>query len=224
MHETVLVGEMVAGESAKARAQLESLINNVNKSTLDIAELLAKVKTNAFYQPEFNTFQEYVDTLNIKARKAQYLTKIVEVMAEVGLTRTQYEPLGIARLREISSLDPKATWTNPETKEETPMSHFITSFVEKGDEIEIDQLKQHVRTLKGFCGENDLVWRNFCITRLVAESTIDPALELARNNIGSVGKDDEGVSKDASDGACLEVWAVSYLNDASNNVLSESAE
>lgn len=224
MGNTVLVGDAVAGESAHTRAMLESLINSIEKSTLDVAELLYKVKANAFYQPEFNTYKEYTRALKIKDRKAEYLPKIVEVMAAVGIDRKQYEPLGIARLREISSLDPNAMWTNPETKIETPVRDFIIGFVEKNEEIELDDLKQHVRTLKGFTGSNDLVWLNICLVRANLENTVRPALELAKNHIGSVSKDDDGVSKDASDGAALEVLAVEFMNDPSNNVLPESEE
>ena len=224
MTETVLVGEAVAGQAAQARAQLEALINNVNKQTIDVAELLHKVKSNFFYQPTFDTWKDYIKSLNIKERKAQYLTKIVETFTACGIERAQYEPLGIARLREITSLDPNASWTNPETGEIVSNAHFITTFVEKGEEIEIETLKQHVRTLKGFTGENDIVWRNFPFTRLVAENTIDPAIALAKANIGSVSKDEEGFSKDASDSACVEVWAIEYLNDAANNPMNQTVQ
>lgn len=218
----VIVGEAVAGESSKLRTQLESLITTVNKSQFDIGELLSKVKHGGHYQPEFNTFQEYTRSLDIKPRKAQYLVRITDVMSEVGVTRAQYEPVGTAKLREITSLDPAGTWVNPETHEITALKDFIVGFVDKAKELSLDEVKQHVRTLKGFVGENDLVWENFCITRLVKTNIVDPAKELARKNIGSVGKDDEGMSKDASDGACLEAWAVEYLNNPANNVLEEA--
>lgn len=228
MYEAVLVGEAVAGESAKTRAMLVSLISNVNKSTLDIAELLHKVKVNGYYQAEHATFKEYTESLDIKARKAQYLTKIVETFESVGIPRKEYEPLGIARLREITSLDHNLTWKNPLTGEETPMKEFIIGMLDKdkdtGDYLDLDTVKKNVRTLKGFVGENDIVWRNLPFTRIVVENTIDPALELARANIGSVGKDEEGISKDASDAACVEVWAVEYLNDVANNPMAQALE
>jgi hypothetical protein len=220
---TAIVGEAVAGESTKLRKTLEKLIQNVNRSTFDIGEILFKIKRNGFYNGwGFNTFQEYVDTLDIKARKAQYLTRIVDVMDTVGVPREQYERLGVAKLREITSLDPAGEYTNPQNGEKTPMKDFIIGFVEKANEMGLDEVKQHVRTLKGFVGENDLVWINFCVTRQVNDQTIEPAKELARRNIGSVGKDEEGNSKDASDGACFEVMATEYLNDPANNVLPEA--
>lgn len=219
---TVIVGEQVAGESNKVRKSLEKLIQSVNKSTFDIGELLFKIKKTGFYNGwGFNTFQEYVDTLDIKARKAQYLVRIVDTMEQVGVPREQYEPLGVAKLREISSLDPTATYKNPQTGEETPMKDFITGFIDKGADMPLEEVKQHVRTLKGLTGENELVWLNFCLKKAAVDETVRPALELAKANIGSVGKDAEGNSVDASDGRALEAIAVEFLNDPANNVLPE---
>lgn len=213
MQETVLVGEAIAGDAAKTRALLESLIANIDKQTLDVAALLHEVQSKGLYAPDFNTYKEYTRSLKLKDRKAEYLPKIIKVMQQVGIERTQYEKLGIARLRAITSLDPDATWTNPETGEETPIREFIISFVEKGEEIEMEDLLTHIRTLKGLVGENDLTWLNICLKRAALDNTVRPALEKAKALIGSVGKDDDGVSKDASDGAALEAISVEFLNN-----------
>lgn len=212
-------GEAVAGESAKTRKELEALIGAVNKSAFDMAELFHKVKSKQYYTTwGFSTFPEYVKSLSgIKERKAQYLTKMAETFAEVGVPRSTYEPLGIARCREISSLDPKGTWKNPESGAETPMVEFIKGFVEKGDEISMDLLKAHVRTLKGIVGGNDISFRNLAFQRTVAEEIWDKAIELVRHNAGSVGKDADGMSKDISNEYAAEMLAVNYLNDPTNN-------
>lgn len=225
-HDTpvAIYGDAVAGEKSEdvqIRSLLEVLIHSIDKQTFDVAELLYEVESRALYQPEFATYKEYTRSLKLKDRKAEYLPKIVRVMRAVNIDRKVYEPLGIGRLREITSLKPSDTWKNPETGEETPMSVFIVGFVEKGEDMPFEELQQHVRTLKGFVGENDVTWLNVCLKRTVLDSTVRPALELAKNHIGSVGKDDEGVSKDASDGAALEAIAVEYLNDPANNVLPE---
>lgn len=216
-----IYGDIVAGqEDKKVRSALENLISTVNKSSFDIAELLHTVKSKGYFiNWGYSTFKDYSATLNIKDRKVQYLTKIVETFAASGVERKEYEPLGIARCREISSLDPAGEWVNPETKTVTPMREFIVSFVEKGEEIDMDTLKQHVRTLKGFSGDNDLVWLNLSVTRAALDGTIRPALELAKAHIGSVAKDSEGTSIDASDGRALETIAVEFLNDPANNVI-----
>jgi len=221
MHESVLVGDAVAGAAAKAMQHVQALIQNMNTQTFDLADALYEIKKNGYYQAQFSTFKDFTDSLSIKARKAQYLTRIVETFTAVGIERKQYEKLGIAKLREISSLDYNGIWTNPVTGEQKPMKDFIAGFVEAGDDMELDTLKQHVRTLKGFVGDNDIVWKNLPFTRQVVEKTIDPAIELARANIGSVGKDEEGISKDASEAACFEVLAIEYLNDPGNNPFNQ---
>lgn len=219
-----IYGEAIAGDSANLRQQLEKLINNFDKSLFDIGEMLHKVKRQGFYsQWGFSTFKEYVESLKFKERRAQYLVRIADVMEQVGIPRSEYEPLGIAKLREIASLDPNGTWTNPQTGEPSDLREWIGRFIQQGSDMTLDEIKQHVRTLKGLVGENDLVWLNFCVKRAVSEETIRPALELAKANIGSVGKDDEGMSKDASDGVALETIAVEYLNDPANNVLETDA-
>ena len=220
----VIVGEVVAGEAHKAKKQLEGLIKFQETSNFDIATLCYTIKRKGLFHP-FTTFQDYYKTLTkIKPRKIQYLTRMAEVMDKVGITREVYEPLGIARLREITSLDPDAEWTNPNTKAVTPMKEFIVGFVEAGESITTDQLKNNVKTLKGLTGENDIVWWNVPFTRSAFENTITPALELTKANIGSVGKDDEGISKDASDSTCVEAWAADVLADPSNKVTEYAPE
>ena len=215
-----IYGEAVAGSEAAevVRNQLEGLIGAVNKSSFDIAELFFKVKAKNLYTLYgFSTFPEYVKTLKIKESRARYLTNMVECFAAVGIPRSTYEPLGITRCRFISSLDPKAVWKNPDTGNETPMSEFIKGFVEKGEEISMDILKQHVRTLKGIVGENDKTWRNLLFQREVAENEWDKAIELAKFNAGSAGKDSDGMSKDVSNEFAAQMLAVEYLNNPANN-------
>ena len=221
MQEGVLVGEAVAGAAVKAMQQVEALIANINKQQFDLADALYTVKKNGYYQKDFATFKEYYLTLKIKPRRAQYLTKLVETMTAVGISRQEYEPLGIAKLREITSLEPSGVYTNPINGEQTPMKDWIVGFVEKGAEMDLEEIQKHVRTLKGLVGENDIVFKNLAFTRQQVEKTIDPAIELARANIGSVGKDEEGISKDASESACVEVWAVEYLNNPANNPMNQ---
>ena len=56
MQDTVIVGEIEAGEAAKVRKSLEKAIKQVNDSTFDIAELLYTVKSKHLYTtPSFRT-------------------------------------------------------------------------------------------------------------------------------------------------------------------------
>jgi hypothetical protein len=220
--EPLLVGEAVAGEAASVRNELEALIKNSNSSAFDIGELAYKVKSNALYTG-FTTFQEYGKSLPIKLRKLQYLARIAEVMSIMETPRATYEPLGIAKLREITSLDVEGSWTNPETSEKVDIKTFITSFIAKGQSMSLETIKQHVRTLKGLVGENNIVVVHFGIKQSVLDNVVRPALDLAKAQLGSASKDDEGVSHDASDGRALEVVAISFLNDPANGILAEGA-
>ena len=207
----VIVGEKTAGESVKVRKQLEQLIKKVNSSSFDIATLLHTIKKNHYYDG-FNTFAEFVKTLEIKPRKAHYLTRMAEVMETVGITRDKYEPIGVAKLREITSLNPEDTWVNPETKEETPISEFIKGFVEKGHEMPLEEIKTHVKVLKGLVGAEAMIWLHLYVKQSVLDNVIRPALDKAKMLIGSVKKDEDGNSLDATDGQAAESIFADFLS------------
>jgi hypothetical protein len=213
---TVIVGQQVSGEAAKTRKALEQLITKINTSAFDIAELLYVVKTNGYYEG-YPTFAEYTKTLSLKPRKSQYLCRIVEVMNAIGAVRKKYEPLGVAKLREITSLDVDGEWVNPETGDKTPLKDFIEGFIEKGKDLTLEEIKQHVRTLKGLIGDNNIIFLHLSVKQSVLDNTVRPALELAKMQYGSTGKDDEGISKDATDGQALEVVCVDFLNNNSGD-------
>jgi hypothetical protein len=58
----------------------------------------------------------------------------------------------------------------------------------------------------------------------VLDNVVRPALDLAKANLGSAGKDDEGISFDASDGRALETIGVAYLIDPANTNTGETGE
>lgn len=219
----VIVDASIAGEALATKHQLENLIITVEQSKFDMAELLFKIKTKGYYADwGFTTFQDYTKTLkNVKKRTVQYMTRIISIMQTVGLPRSQYEPLGIGRLRDITSLEPTDIWQNPISLVRTPMSEFIKGFVEfrtdTGDFIDPDDLKRSVRTLKGLVGENDFEFLTLSFQRATLESVVRPALELAKAHIGSVKKDDEGISQDATDSSAAVAIFADYLSDPTND-------
>lgn len=214
-----MIGDVVAGEGARLRFELAELIEKTDKSLFDIGHILNLIYKNHYFAP-YNTFQEYVASTKLRTSKAQYLRKIASVMEQVGIPREEYEPVGITKLRAITSLKPENFWTNPETGEEIQLAIFISELVEKAPDMSLKEIEEFVKTLKGLVDENEMVSRHFRVSRLVADNSIDPAIELAKKQIGSTHKDEEGISQDASDGACWEVIAVSFLLDPANEVLA----
>jgi len=219
MQDTVIVGAVEPGERAEVTRALKRLIKQVNTNLFDIAELLFKAKTRHLYTEP--TFIEYAVGLGLKKRKAQYLERIAEIMAGAGIERAEYEPIGIAKLRVITRLSAvnddgtPAVYTNPVTNESHPMVEYIVGITEQAMAgRDIKDIEKDVRILKGEVGENDMVWRNFRLPRLVDENTIAPALEKAAVNIGTVATDENGVAKEVQDWRKLEVVCVEYVNDA----------
>jgi hypothetical protein len=208
MDEIVLVGEAVAGESAAARKKLESLINAATQNLFDIGEQFFKVKDGKLYQPEFNTFRDYIRSLKFKESRARYLVRIFEVTKELKIPKCKYEPLGTTRMREITSLDPKGEWINPENGDKYAIKDFILKFIQAGETISIDDLRRHVRTLKGLIGENDLMHITFTLKRIGYENNLRPALEKVKLLMGTKPKDEEGNAELPSDGAALEIMAI----------------
>lgn len=214
--EYVITGEIVAGESAKIRKEVEKVIVNANGSMFDLAELLYKVKKDNLYQG-FTTFSEYLSSLKFKRRRLDYLVKMAEVMDIVGVNRLKYEPLGISKLRAITSFkDVNGEWENPETKEKIKLKDFILGFVEKGQEMTLAEIQQHVRTLKGEIGDEAFTILHIKIKLGALDKAVRPALEYMKMKLGSAGKDDEGKSYDASDGRALELICADFISDPAN--------
>jgi hypothetical protein len=216
--QTQIVGEQVAGESAVVREEVEKVISNTNSSMFDLSDLLFKIKKNGLYYG-YVTFSEYLKTLKFKRRRLDYLVKMAEVMDAVNIPRSKYEPLGISKLRLITSLDVNKTWKNPDTGQEVPLKSFIIGFIEQGLDMTLSEISQHVKTLKGEIGDEAFVILHIKIKQSVMDKVVRPALETMKAKIGSTGKDGEGYSIDASDGRALEMIAADWLSDPENSAM-----
>jgi hypothetical protein len=204
-----IVGEAVAGQAAQLRKRALKLIDLQETCQYDLGETLMEIQDKALYtQWGFNTYSEWIKTTVLKTSKSRYLPQIARVMAAIGVPREKYEPLGRAKLRVIASLNPTDVYVHPVSKEETSMHNFIAAITDnaitKGDEYPLKEIKKHVRTLKGITGDRDITFFGFPILRLALDNVVTPAIEHCQAIIGSVGKDDEGKSIDASVGTCIE--------------------
>jgi hypothetical protein len=80
----------------------------------------------------------------------------------------------------------------------------------------LEDVEKIVAQLQGKTGDNEQVWLNINVSKATRDNVIVPALSLAKNHIGTVGQDSDGVHKEASDGAALEGICADYLADPAN--------
>ena len=220
-----IFGEVEAGRSAKVRQQIENLLKNMHKSTLDVAELLSEVRKNKYYvQWGFDSFSAYAAELDIKSSKAQYLARIADVMEQVGAVRSEYEDVGLSKLREITSLEPTAEYAINDQGNTMPGSECITHLLTGANDLSYAEVKDAVKKLKGLTGDDELVWINFCMKKAARDEVVQPALELVRKQLGSKGEDEDGKAVEYSDGACLECICVEFINDPHNQYYTDELE
>lgn len=223
-------GEAVAGQEAARSSlvmkELETLTKGIEKETFGIAELLAEVKTNRYYEAwNYENFGAYVKTaLAMKERKAYYLVRMITVSEVMGIPRAKYEPLGIFKVREIFSLDPNGFYINNAEARNEPLNEHILRLLAEAPGMSTEQVQAEVRRLKGLDGENTLVWARVKMPKLAKEQVYDKAIELAKAKLGSAGRDDEGNAVEYSDGTALEAICQDFLSDPNNQPDEEEPE
>jgi hypothetical protein len=137
-------------------------------------------------------------------------------MHAVGLKRAQFEHAGTSKLREIATLDPTGSYFNKDTHANEPLVDHVVRLVLDSDEMTVQQTHDEVLRLQGRTGPDSPVTRSTTYPRAVWENVVKPARELARQLLGSSGRDDEGTAKEYSDAACDEVICAAFLADPNN--------
>ncbi len=216
-----IYGEAVAGQSAKhlaLRKRIMALAQDLSTNTFDIAEAFLEAQESRCYlEWGFESLGDYASLeLGIKHRKCQYLARIVRIMRACGVPRIVYEPVGVTKLREITTLDPETTFFNTETKEHEPMVEHIVRLVAEAPENSTVEVEEEVARLKGLTGENSMVTRSYKIVKSAWDNTIAPALEQMRKLLGSKGRDETGRAVEYPDGTCFEYICRDWLNDPRN--------
>jgi hypothetical protein len=165
----------------------------------------------------FKTFEDYVaDELDLKVSRAYYLIRIVQVCALVGIERAVYEIAGVAKLRVITRLDPNGSYFNQETQVSEPLSGHIKRLVGIAKGMTLLEVVDEVKRLMGMVGENDTECHTYSWSKSTYENVIIPAQELARRNMGTAGRDEQGNAIEFSDSSTEEVIHQEFLNDAAN--------
>ena len=155
--------------------------------------------------------------LGLKERKVQYLVRMVRICNAVGVKRADYEPVGVSKLREITSLDPNASYFNTLTKNNESMAEHIVDLLSRAEDMTYDQVKHAVAVLKGETGENQRVWVNYPVTKSCMDNVILPARELVRKRLGSAPiRDEAGNAIEYSDGVAEEMIHAEFIADPGN--------
>lgn len=203
-----VVDEAEAGRASKVKKEINKLIKMTNSSTFDIAHLLHEAKTKKYFREwGFENFTGYVKSLDMKAVKCYYLVNIIINMNAAGLSREEFEPVGIAKLRAIARLDPEGEFNG------TPMPLVIRELTLKAPQMSAEDVQVEVEIILGKVGDESMVWLNVHLKKLSRENIIKPALELAKKHIGSTSTDADGVAQDATDGRALELICANFLAD-----------
>ena len=144
----VIIGDSVAGQSALLRKRMRVLAGDLVRHTFDLAEafLLAQ-ETRCYAEWGFDSLPEYAELeLGIKKRRAQYLATIVRVCRDCGVARKDYEPIGITKLREITSLNPDTSYYNAEEKKHEAMVEHIVRLIAEAPELSAVEIEQETDT------------------------------------------------------------------------------
>ena len=129
-----------------------------------------------------------------------------------------YEPVGLTKLRSISVL-------NKELEKEfngVPMPLVVNQLTLKAEQMSAEEVQFEVDTILGLTADESMVWVNFHVKKVARENVIQPALALMKKHMGSIGPDEEGMYKDPSDGAALEMMAADILADPNYNTEESS--
>lgn len=221
-----IVGAAVAGQVVSraddVRKKLKNLSTAISQSTFDMIVLLAEAETKLYpSQWGYNGIGDFAAAeLGIKARRGQYLARIGNVCESLGVERQDYEPAGVSKLREITTLDPEADFFNKETKTPEPLKDHILRLIEAAPDMTVEDVSAEVARLKGQVGADARVMRGYSTDQASWDNVISPALEIARRKLGSAGRDSDGSAVEYTDGVCYESICADYLADP-NNILED---
>src|SRR5208282_5166354 len=169
MDPVAIHGEAVAGHAAMIQALRKRMLllsTDLTRNTFDLAEaFLEAQESHCYAEWGFDSLGDYASLeLGIKHRKAQYLARIVKVCRECGVSRKDYEPVGVTKLREITTLDSGSTFYNPDTKMHEPMTDHIVRLIAEAPENASVEVDQEVARLKGMTGDNAMLIRSYKFT------------------------------------------------------------
>ena len=210
---TPVIGEQEAeARSEKVKRAIVKLIKVHNTNMFDLAEYLHEAKSKTYFTEwGYPTYSAYAKSLSLKYARAYYLVDIISKMRAAGVSRTEYEPVGLSKLRVIAKLDPESEYQG------TPVVLLIRELTLKAPGMSQEEVQAEVDRIQGKVGDDSMVWLNLHLKKIARENVVKPALALAKKHIGSVGQDDGGNALDATDGAAAEMVFANFLADPNFN-------
>lgn len=216
-----IVGDVDTGRAAKIKREVNRVVKGISSSSFDLADLLYEVKSKNYHSDwGFTSFSKYLKSLaeqGLKYSKAYYLYRVTENGVDAGLTRPEYEPVGMTKLRTITRLKSAGEFNG------VPMPLVIRELTLKAVNMTPEEVEFEVDTILGMTEDESMVHINFVVKRSARENVIKPALALIKKNCPeSQLVDEDGKVTEMSDGAALEMMAANLMADPNYN--SEEAE
>ncbi len=179
-------------DESTALGQVSGLVEDIELNFFVLGGVLNKIQENAWYG-EHPTFKDWVSAeTGLKTRKAFYLMKIYQRLAESGVVWEQVSSIGWSKLKELVSI---LTIEN------------VEEWVEKAESMTVTELNAEVKAFKESSVSGEEV---------VPDAVKTKTFKLQGDNIDLVEAGlDKAKSESGSefDGVALGHMATSYLND-----------
>jgi hypothetical protein len=206
-----------ADEVTTTLKQLDSQSASV---CFDQGDLFVEVDREAHWMTlGHESAEEYYRSINIDISKREilYRAKVSRSMAALGLTRADYAPARLSKLKIITELDVAGQIVDPDTEIAEPLAPIMCRLVAAAPFKKLSEIREEVDMLLGKTGDDEdgMTWFNWPIRRDAKQVVLD-AIELARAQSGDTIDIHDKTLKELSDAAALERIAADYLADPNN--------
>ena len=187
--------------AARADVVLEAILNiktTLMRRALELGRLLKEARDNDYHLVwGFGRFGDWVELssgLDMSARSAYDLIKMIEQSARLGISDAELEKVKKSKLIQIFSL------TDGEMDDDS-----IRELVAAAETMKLEDVKEQV----GIAKQQEWVNRNYKFDKTGYENVIKPTIERIKREHGSTMGDDGGEA-DISDSKALEICCADY--------------
>lgn len=188
--------------SPRAEEVLDQIMNiksTLMKRSLELGRLLKEARDNHYAQEwGFSRFDDWVEEgsgLDMSARLAYDLIKVVEQSFRLGIPDEALERVKLSKLKVIFTLK-AGEMSDDDIRELVTSAELMTT--------------KDIAASVGIAKHQEWVYRNYKFDKTAYEQVITPATERAIREYGDTLGVDEQVT-DISDSKAVEIWAASFL-------------